>query len=280
MEHMRRVDQREWARRWRDGAIGSVEFLSARYYTQVFAPHTHEGYAFGVIEDGAEAFHYRGALHVAPPGSVVVLDPDEIHTGHTAAGAPGWQYRMLYPSVELVSKASNWPDRGTITFPNPVIADPELAAAIRAMHRNAEAHAPSLGAEAELISLLTAATERHAVGARRRRIPIDHRGARLTREYIDAHYARNISLTELSAVADLSPFHLNRVFRSVIGLPPHRYLEQVRVRKARELLVGGLPLSQVALESGFTDQSHFTRHFKRHLGVTPGQYRRAVSGAG
>jgi len=275
----RRRHQRERAWRWRDGALGSIEFLSARYYTQVFAPHTHEGYAFGVIEDGVEAFHYRGALHAAPAGSVIALNPDEVHTGHAAAEAPGWQYRMIYPSVELVSRAADVPGGGAVTFPSPVIVDPELAAAIVRMHRAAESHSPSLSDEVELASVLSNAIRRHAVRMRSVRLPIDHRGARLTREYIDANYARNISLAELAAVADLSPFHLNRVFRSAIGLPPHRYLEQLRVRRARALLGGALPLSQVALDSGFVDQSHFTRHFKRHFGVTPGQYRRAISAA-
>src|SRR5438105_1438296 len=109
-----RAAERERAWRWRNGPLGSVEFLSARYFSHAFAPHTHEGYAFGVIENGVEAFHYRGALRVAPPGSVIALNPDEIHTGHAAGGARGWQYRMFYPDGALLSRLAG-SDRGTVT---------------------------------------------------------------------------------------------------------------------------------------------------------------------
>lgn len=267
---------RERARRWRDPALGSVEFLSATYFTHSYAPHSHEEYAIGVIEDGAEAFDYRGAMHTATPGSVVLLMPDEIHTGHAAPGARGWQYRMLYPGTELVRAASGGAG-DTVFFPTPVIDDPELASGILAFHRAAESGASLVARESGLLSILSAAIRRHARGTSTdHRTRNDHAAARLIREYIDANYTRNLSLAELAAVARLSPFHLNRIFRAAIGLPPHRYLEQVRVRRARALLGGDRSLSWIALEAGFVDQPHFTRHFKRHLGVTPGEYRCAI----
>jgi len=269
--------ERERAWRWRDATLGAVEFLSARYFTQSYAPHAHEEYAIGVIEDGVEAFHYRGAMHVAAPGSVILLNADEIHTGQAARGARGWQYRMLYPNSELVQAAWGRTGRGTVFFPRPVVDDAALARSILAFHRAAESGAPSVPEESALVAILSAAIQRHGAGGGASERPLaDHAAARLIREYIDANYTRNLSLAELASVARLSPFHLNRVFRAAVGLPPHRYLEQVRVRKARALLSGRLALSRIAFDTGFVDQSHFTRHFKRHLGVTPGEYRRAM----
>src|SRR5436309_3146946 len=78
------------------------------------------------------------------------------------------------------------------------------------------------------------------------------------------------TLDELAAAAGMSPFALLRAFRAETGLPPHAYLNQLRVRLARQLLDAGLPPAQVAADAGFADQPHLTRHFKRAVGVPPG----------
>lgn len=93
------------------------------------------------------------------------------------------------------------------------------------------------------------------------------------REFLEANAEQDVSLVRLAAVAGLSPFHLVRVFREAVGLPPHAYLDQVRVERAKGLLSAGLPIARAAAEAGFADQSHLTRRFKRLVGVTPGQYR-------
>ena len=82
----------------------------------------------------------------------------------------------------------------------------------------------------------------------------------------------NVSLDTLAHEAGIGPFHLCRVFRRDIGLSPHAYQVHVRMRLAKSLLMEGMPISHVAAESGFADQAHLTRHFKRMFGVTPGRY--------
>src|SRR5262249_49927670 len=94
----------------------------------------------------------------------------------------------------------------------------------------------------------------------------------LARSYLEAHLKDNVHLDELARLTNLSPFHLLRVFQRETGLPPHAYLTQLRVGRAKILLAAGLPLLRVAQDSGFSDQSHLTRHFKRLVGVTPGRY--------
>ena len=94
----------------------------------------------------------------------------------------------------------------------------------------------------------------------------------LVRDYLESHFAKSISLMELSALSGVSPFHLSRRFRARYGLPPYMYLELVRVNRAREMLRRGEPISRVAFDTGFSDQSHLTRRFKRVVGVPPGQY--------
>lgn len=97
------------------------------------------------------------------------------------------------------------------------------------------------------------------------------------KEFVDAHLADDLSLAEIAAAAELSPFHFARVFKRETGAPPHRYLMERRVARARELLAGTtMDLAEVALACGFAGQSHFTTAFKRHTGLTPGAWRAAV----
>lgn len=95
---------------------------------------------------------------------------------------------------------------------------------------------------------------------------------RRARDYLTDNYAENVSLERLSSVARLSPFYLSRVFCAELGLPPHAFQTQVRVNQAKRLLCQGLSAATVASETGFADQSHLTRHFKRLVGVPPGEY--------
>jgi AraC family transcriptional regulator len=100
--------------------------------------------------------------------------------------------------------------------------------------------------------------------------------------YIERHHAEDIDLRDIARAARCSKFHLARTFKQNVGMAPHHYLMEVRVRSAHALLSmvpGRLSVAEVAAASGFSDQSHLTRHFKRILGVTPRQVIVAASRA-
>jgi AraC family transcriptional regulator len=91
--------------------------------------------------------------------------------------------------------------------------------------------------------------------------------------FITDHLERDLTLGDIAAAVNLSPFHFSRVFKQHTGLSPYQFLLQQRIERARQLLVRGQhSVSGVALEVGFYDQSHFTLHFKRLSGMTPGQF--------
>jgi AraC-like DNA-binding protein len=94
-------------------------------------------------------------------------------------------------------------------------------------------------------------------------------------EYIEEHLDAGPSLAQLAAVVGLNPYHFARQFKAATGLPPHQYVILRRVERARQLLHAGtdLSLAEVALRAGFSDQSQFSHHFKRLVGVTPGRFR-------
>jgi AraC-like DNA-binding protein len=91
---------------------------------------------------------------------------------------------------------------------------------------------------------------------------------------LDDHAAESVPLQTLARFAGLSAFHLCRVFREAVGMTPHAYQTQARIRRAKSLLRAGMPITEVAAEVGFYDQAHLTRHFKRIVGLTPGRYAR------
>src|SRR5262249_8306473 len=94
-------------------------------------------------------------------------------------------------------------------------------------------------------------------------------------EYIEDHLDAGLTLEQMAAAAHLSAYHFARQFRAATGLPPHQYVIARRVERARQLLPAGtdLPLAELPGQAGFADQSQFTHHFRRIVGVTPGQFR-------
>jgi len=255
----------------------SVELLRARYITHTFCRHTHETYAIGVIEQGAEAFDCRGNHFVAPAGSIALINPGEVHTGHAADQATGWTYRMLYPDVSLLQRAASelGQQQAIPYFSNPVIQDRPLAQRIVKLHVALEGNS-RLEQDSRLLWTMAQLIVRHASN-RPALAPIGKLSQPLqqVRDYLEAHYAENLSLDQLATVANLSRFYLIRAFRNQVGMPPHSYLNQVRLAQAKRLLAVGQPISDVAQQTGFADQSHLTRQFKRMLGVTPGQFSRS-----
>ena len=272
---MRHERAQETVKFWQAHDLGRLELLRATYVTHAFARHTHDGFAVGVIEAGTEQFYYRGATHIAPVGSIIIIDPDEMHTGQ-AAVPTGWTYRMLYPQAALLRQAASETagrQQGVPHFPSPVIHDDPLAAALRRLHLTLEISPSALERQSRLLATLALLVTRHAASAATEHIAgREQGGVRRARQYLDAHYSENVSLDDLARLTGLSPFHLLRVFAREVGLPPHAYLTGVRVGHARRLLISGLPAATVARKTGFVDQSHLTRHFKRIVGVTPGQY--------
>lgn len=265
------------------GDLGGLELLRATYVTHSFSRHAHEGFAIGVVEAGAQAFRHRGTTETAPAGGIIIVNPGEAHTGR-AATETGYTYRMLYPDSGLLRRAARelvGRDRGVPSFPDPVVRDRHLARLLGDLHVLLETSAPRLERESRLLWTLARLIRRHADGVRsvsRLRAGRERHAVGKAREYVEAHHAENVSLQELSRVANLSPFHLLRVFHEEVGLPPHAYLAGVRVVRAKALLSAGEPVGRVAAETGFFDQSHLTKSFKRALGFTPGEYARGVAG--
>ncbi len=273
---MKRSPAGERVKCWKVASLPKLELLRATYITQSFSRHSHEGFAVGVIEEGALGFYYRGENVVAARGSINLANPDEPHTGH-AMTDQGWTYRMFYLHPDVLTDAV-WEMSGKSGempfFQSGVLLDDQLAWTIHDLHVAMEdGRMESMELKTRFYLMLSRLIRKHAdAPPGSYRVGKERHAVKRALEFIEEHYHEDVSIESLASAAHLSAFHLIRVFSGETGLTPHAHLNQVRVRKAKELLAKGRSLSAVAAETGFADQSHFTRRFKRLTGMTPGQY--------
>jgi AraC-like DNA-binding protein len=267
-EHLAESDD---AAMWMVPTLGGLELLKAKYGRLIFAPHAHEEYFIAVTETGKADLRYRGDRHPIGPGDVVVLNPEEVHGGGPLE-AHVWGYRSMYPPAWLMSDvAKQLGHDAAIWFGADVVRDPTSAMRLRDAHVAVENNEPLLLQQSMLLRALIGLAAFHA-GLGKPRVGPRHPATSLVREYLDAHASESVSLQELADLANLSPYYLCTVFRQEIGVPPHGYQIQIRIRRVRELLVEGATPAEAAVATGFFDQAHLNRHFKRIVGVTPGGY--------
>jgi len=256
----------------------ALDLLHARV-AEPYAPHVHEEYAVGACTAGREVIRYRGALHYAGPSSVVVLEPGEAHTGGPA-DPPDFTYRVMYPAAGLLAEGLLAQGaRRLPRFREPVIADPGLAAELRRLHAALGAglgETEPLEAESRLSWLFGELVRRHASPSRDVEVPGAGRVARLVMAQLADRLVSPPALAEIAAGTGLSRYQLIRSFRTEVGMPPYAWLAQHRVSAARALLERGCRPAEAAALTGFADQAHLTRWFRRVVGVTPGVYRNSV----
>jgi AraC-like DNA-binding protein len=240
--------------------------------------HSHEEYQICINGEPPHEYHYRGTYYHVPPGSLSVIQPGEMHSVRDLEDRRNsTTLRIMYVNPAVISMAAAEVAGHQTNFPffaDPIIHEPSLAQLALNCHVALEGVASRLEQDSLLLSMLTQFIRRYADTPPVLKPVGKERGAvQRVRNYLRENYAENVTIAHLAQVAHLSPFHLNRVFCAEVGVPPHQYQTQARVAHASRLLAQGMPIVQVAAVTGFTDQSHLTRHFKRLMRVTPGRYR-------
>ncbi|WNN44014.1 AraC family transcriptional regulator [Winslowiella toletana] len=251
-------------------SLPGVELYHAHISSYAFEPHTHEAFGIGTIDFGAERFRYRGVNHVAPTHSLVLMNPDELHTGESATDE-GWRYRMLYIEPQMLESLSG--EQGwwfTDAVRDDLATSQQLSQSLAALWQASD----SLAAESLLLNIMQLFRP-HARVANKLQAEPAHRFD-IVRDYLRANFERNITLAELAALVSLSPYHFLRQFKQQYHVTPHQMLMAFRLFEAKQLLTRGVPLAEVAATSGLTDQAHLTRTFSQRYGITPGRYQKQV----
>lgn len=241
---------------------GTAEVFIAREPDRRFAMHWHEAWSVGTIEAGHCGFVCEGQRHLAEPGDLIVMAPGSVHAAGVSAGR--FAMTMLYLPPAWVAEACGWPAGQRPAVLHTLRRDAALSSALAAAAHAGDANV--------LASHAVQALQRAAAGALQAEPAPLSRDVRV-QALADALAATDAERLDMGALAQrlgLSREHLHRLFRSVVGLTPGEYSRCARMHAARRLLREGASLADAAQASGFTDQAHFSRWFRRIFGVTPG----------
>mgnify|MGYP004713333761 CR=1 FL=1 len=250
--------------------LPGIELYQAHISRYAFEPHTHEAFGIGTIESGAQRFRYRGINYTAPQHSLVMMNPDELHTGESACEA-GWCYRMIYidpQQMERLTGDKNW------WFDEAMRTDARLAQPLSLRLANMWRASSALEREGLLLELLELLRPLAHLGKARPQEGA-HRFDRV-KAYLRDNLAEQVRLETLAAVAGLSPWHFLRSFKQQFHVTPHQMLMAFRLFEAKQRLAQGESAASVAAAVGLTDQAHLTRSFAHRYGITPGRYQKQV----
>lgn len=257
---------------WCDPALPFIETRAVQDGRHVcYDKHSHAHFSIGAITGGHSHYLNQRSNQEVGSGHLVLMNPEEVHACNPIADQP-WSYLMFYLDTDWLHGLQEEAGLGAEFRPFDMTAsrDPVLYLALQRLHRTLLQGRDPLAKEVacqlfghQLLARLTPASWDD-------RPPLHLQRAA---ELMQDDSASALNLQQLSAVAGLSPSHFVRAFSHHYGMTPHAYLLDQRIRHARTLLRQGQPLAEVALASGFADQAHFQRQFKRRVAATPGQYR-------
>jgi AraC-like DNA-binding protein len=260
---------------WTTPAFEGILFSRGAYFTHPYPRHWHEEIHFCAYTAGSGYLGYRGNSYLVARRDFVITPPGEVHENWVAPGSD-IGFRGAYVDVASFRKATAQITGHDVALPqsdNWLFRNKLLKQNFLAVHEATEQLASRLQQDELLLEFVRALISTSAIQKCPEERAGDEPGAvKRAREYIDAHFNDQISLASLGQLTDLSPYHLHRVFSQKTGMPPHAYQTQVRINRAKQLLRNRLPLSAIAADTGFADQSHLTRHFRRLVGITPGRY--------
>lgn len=250
-----------------------VEFRRGTSVAEPYPRHWHDEYQLCLITEGGGSLQYRGARHDTPAASLFIVHPGEVHSNETVTGC---SFESIYIAPEMLKRFDDRCDGGDSDLPffgEDVIYDRTLISAYRSLHAAEREHAENLERDFLVRRLVNCLTSRFSDSPPiRTRIGREPAVVGLVRDYIVDHHARGITLCELEQITGLTGSHLTRVFSNALGMPPHAFLTHVRISEAKALIARGMTFADAAAAVGFADQSHFHRHFRRLMKVTPGEY--------
>ena len=255
----------------RVGCLPAVEFLHVKGVTFTFPRHIHDAHSIGVMLQGQETVTTVVGSHIARPGDLLLINAEQPHANQSFQTT--YLVMKIRPeALQEVGAQITGCELPIAPFATPVTKDRVVYRAICQFHSAVEESASELCVQSLFVSLLALVVERRLLRPRSYDPTPSRRHVAAARDYLRTEYARSVSLADLARIANLSAFHLVRMFRQEFGIAPHEYQLQLRIGRARRLLRKGHAIADIAAETGFCDQSHFSRHFKRIVAMTPGEY--------
>jgi len=251
-------------------AFDGLELKEAIFRKQRFPEHFHDAYSIGIIEYGIEQLSFANKQMPAHAGCAVVINPYEIHA-NSYFDDDSWKYRTIYVSRELmqyVQEQTGMFKGKDLWFPNNLLEDQYLYSLLLQFHKeeNSRIH--------QLHLILTYLIQQYGDIKPEHFTPSD--AIAEAGQFILRHFTERISVDNLAARVGMDKFKFIRSFKKQMGLTPMSYLLLHRINKSKLLISENMPITGVALETGFYDQSHFIHCFKKYIGIAPLAYRKGI----
>ncbi|MBO5054733.1 MAG: helix-turn-helix domain-containing protein [Lachnospiraceae bacterium] len=244
---------------------------------QPFPNHFHEHYVIGFVESGNRMMSCKNREYHIAKDSIILFNPGDNHTC-IQSSEESFSYRGFNISTNaMLSFSQEITKNNKLPYFSPaVITDAELGCYLQSLHKLVMSGCKEFEKEESFYLMLSLLLEKYVP-------PYDMTltccTGRCSEEiekacsFLQEHYSEQIHLDQICRYAGLSKSTLLRAFTRLKGITPYRYLETIRISEAKKLLREGIPPAEAALQTGFSDQSHFTNFFNMFIGLTPGSYR-------
>lgn len=254
--------------------LPDAELYQTNGASRSVARHVHSVFSASVMLSGSRIHETRQGSFLVRAGDILVVNIGEVH-GNIGNGAATSAFALRLLPEFLRRYAGEITGRSDNLFPlaEPVIRDSALARQLLRTQAILENSPHQLEKEEEILIFLATLFSRHA---RESFAPVklgkERKSVARACDYLQSCTAENVSLETLAGIAGLSPFHFTRLFTRTVGVSPHQYQLQMRLKKATDLLAAGNLATDVAFATGFCDQSHLQKEFKKKFGISPGRY--------
>lgn len=249
-----------------------VEAVSFEGVSQPFPNNFHDYYVIGLILRGTREMLCKKRSIVINGGDVLLLEPADSH-GCVQADGGVFDYISLNFSVDVMQKLAEeiTGECAKPAFSQKVVCDKELAGLVQNLHTLIFEEGGAFEKEEDMLLLMSHILEKYGQPFLRTVAPNSEDVERVC-EFMDGRYGEHIGLDELCRVGRMSKSTLLRSFAKFKGITPYRYLQSVRINRAKELLEQGAPPIEAAALTGFSDQSHFSNAFHTFIGLSPAVY--------
>ncbi|MFW5437368.1 AraC family ligand binding domain-containing protein [Paenibacillus apiarius] len=242
---------------------------------QKFPNHFHDYYVIGFIEAGQRYLLCKDQEYIINPGDIIIFNPGDVHSCEQIDGKT-LDYRCINIQPEIMKKTA-LEITGRKFFPNfsqAVLYRSELASSLQELHHMICEGETDFIKEELYLFLISQLIQEYADSITDPFAQEPTSEFKPVCDYMEANFAKVITLDELSRLANMSKYHFLRSFTRQKGISPYSYLETIRIGNSKKLLEQGIPPVEAAFRTGFSDQSHFSNFFKKFIGLTPRQYMR------
>lgn len=240
--------------------------------TKSFPNHFHEHYVIGYLIAGERCLSCKNKQYSIKKDSIIIFNPEDSHSCTQTGTIPMYFYGFNISKAVMENLTEEVTGQKTLPiFSKNVIIDDELLCYLKSLHPAVMNTSKEFEKEEFLLLIISLLINKYCHPFDTT-VPECRDEIKKACKFLNKHYAESISLEQICKYCSLSKSTLLRAFTKSKGVTPYRYLETIRINKAKKLLEQGVSPTEAAFQTGFSDQSHFTNYFNMFIGLTPGAY--------